>query len=396
MIKFLILILGLVFAGTPNNQKKVLVLSDNPAIYVSHSQFFNLLNKSFRVDYKNIQSNTFNLQLFGEWQYDHLVLFSTTNDLKVSTQELLDFYDSGRNILLLGSTDQSKYFRKFLNSFGLDMHEYGSSVVDYFNNIKGNQNIVTTSNVNILKVDKPVAHQGAGLAMTPYETFQVYGLVRGSETAFSGPNLSHNIIYVGATQGRNNARFVATGSWEILSDEFLNNSNLGNFELAQEIILWGFGQSKILKAENLIHRRLDSDDIKPYNYRLREDCYFSIDIFEWDHQKDKWVPYVSTDNDVILEFVMLDPYYRLPLKKGDGAKYELQFKIPDVYGVFQFKINYLKPGYTFLKIAEKITVRPFRHDEYGRYLVQAFPYYFSSFGTMAGFVVFLIAFLLNK
>lgn len=64
--------------------------------------------------------------------------------------------------------------------------------------------------------------------------------------------------------------------------------------------------------------------------------------------------------------------------------------------MFQFKVTYLKPGYTFLRIAEKITVRPFRHDEYPRYLVQALPYYFGSFGTMAGFLVFLFAFLLNK
>ena len=68
--------------------------------------------------------------------------------------------------------------------------------------------------------------------MTPYETFQVYGLVRGSETAMSGQILSHNIIFVGATQGRNNARFVATGSWDILSDEFITDSNLGNADLA--------------------------------------------------------------------------------------------------------------------------------------------------------------------
>lgn len=82
-----------------------------------------------------------------------------------------------------------------------------------------------------------------------------------------------------------------------------------------------------MKAENLIHRRLDSNDIKPYNYRLREDIYFSIDIFEWDYVNDKWIPYKSNENDIFLEFVMLDPYYRIPLKKGEGSKYELSFKV---------------------------------------------------------------------
>jgi len=36
-----------------------------------------------------------------------------------------------------------------------------------------------------------------------------------------------------------------------------------------------------------------------------------MDILTWDSEKKKWVPYVA--DDVVLEFVMLDPYYRIPL-----------------------------------------------------------------------------------
>lgn len=73
----------------------------------------------------------------------------------------------------------------------------------------------------------------------------------------------------------------------------------------------------------MIHKRLNSDEIKPYNYRLNEDVYFSIDIFEFDYENDKWIPYISTEEDILLEFVMLDPYYRIPLIKGPDAKYEI-------------------------------------------------------------------------
>lgn len=80
-----------------------------------------------------------------------------------------------------------------------------------------------------------------------------------------------------------------------------------------------------MKAENLIHKRLNSDDIKPYNYRVSEFVYFSIDILEWNGEA--WQPYISDGDDVYLEFVMLDPYYRIPLRKGKNATYEIEFQV---------------------------------------------------------------------
>lgn len=71
----------------------------------------------------------------------------------------------------------------------------------------------------------------------------------------------------------------------------------------------------------------------------------------------------------MLEFTMLDPYYRVPLEKKIGSSlYSTTFKAPDTYGVYQFKINYHRPGYTFLDIATKVPVRPPKHNEYERYI----------------------------
>lgn len=66
---------------------------------------------------------------------------------------------------------------------------------------------------------------------------------------------------------------------------------------------------------------------------------------------------------------MLDPYYRIPLEKvGNTAVYKTSFQCPDKHGIFQFKVNYKKPGYTFLNIADKVTVRPYNHNEFERYI----------------------------
>ncbi len=44
----------------------------------------------------------------------------------------------------------------------------------------------------------------------------------------------------------------------------------------------------------------------------------------------------------------------------------------------------------------QVSVRPFRHNEFERFLVAAYPYYMSVFSTMAAFFVFGFAFLYHK
>ena len=65
-------------------------------------------------------------------------------------------------------------------------------------------------------------------------------------------------------------------------------------------------------------------------------------------------------------------------------------------GIYQFKIIYKKPGYTFLSLAERVTVRPYKHDEYERFLFVAFPYTFGMIATIAGTFVFMAVFLYSK
>ena len=46
-----------------------------------------------------------------------------------------------------------------------------------------------------------------------------------------------------------------------------------------------------------------------------------------------------------------------------------------------------------MKEAERVTVRPYKHDEYERFLFVAFPYFFGLFGTIVGTFVFTIVFV---
>ena len=93
---------------------------------------------------------------------------------------------------------------------------------------------------------------------------------------------------------------------------------------------------------------------------------------------------------------MLDPYWRINLENKEGAKYETKFKAPDHNGVYKFKIDYQRFGYSHLNIVETTPVRVFRHDEFPRFIPSAYPYYSIVFAVTAGFLLFSIFFLFTK
>ena len=65
-------------------------------------------------------------------------------------------------------------------------------------------------------------------------------------------------------------------------------------------------------------------------------------------------------------------------------------------GIYQFKIIYRKPGFNFVNEAERVTVRPYKHDEFERFLFVAYPYFFGLLSTIVGTFVFLIVYLYTR
>jgi oligosaccharyltransferase complex subunit beta len=92
---------------------------------------------------------------------------------------------------------------------------------------------------------------------------------------------------------------------------------------------------------------------------------------------------------------MLDPYFRTTLAASNGV-YTAALQMPDIYGVFKFVVNYSRTGYTNLEVASQVNVHPFRHDEFERFILVAYPYYAAAFSIMVAFFVFGVVFLYHK
>lgn len=127
-----------------------------------------------------------------------------------------------------------------------------------------------------------------------------------------------------------------------------------NYVFCEELIEWNFGESGIIKAENPIHRKADGSEVMPGEYPINTPIEYQIDLFEWSKKEGKWRAFDNADAQI--EFAMIDPYYRVPLiqvKKGEPT-YKTAFTTPDRLGVFQFKLNYTRNGYTTVEVSTKV------------------------------------------
>ncbi|CAD5191514.1 unnamed protein product [Musa acuminata subsp. malaccensis] len=157
---------------------------------------------------------------------------------------------------------------------------------------------------------------------------------------------------------RNNARVLITGSLDMFRNRFfksrvqqagssIKHEKSGNEQFVSEISKWVFHERGHLKAVNLHHHKV-GETSEPSMYRINDDLEYSVEIYEWSGSS--WEPYLA--DDVQVQFYMMSPYLLKTLSTDQKGLYSTSFKVPDVYGVFQFKLDYQKLGYTSLSLSK--------------------------------------------
>lgn len=158
--------------------------------------------------------------------------------------------------------------------------------------------------------------------------------------------------------------------------------------MAISLSQWVFKEHGQLRVKSVKHHK-EGETSPPQAYTIMENVVYTteIEIFE----KGQWKPF--TADDVQLEFVRIDPFVRITLQRKPSGVYEAKFKIPDVYGVYQFKVDYDRVGFTRLFSTTQVSVRPLQHTQYERFIASAYPYYAGAFSMMLGVFVFSFVFL---
>jgi len=402
-------------------EKRVLVLLENLAVKETHSIYFkNLIDEGFDLTYKVADDSTLNIKKYGEFLFDHIVVFSPTVEEfggNVNVEALTDFIDNGGNILIAGNSNLGEALREIASEVGIEADEEGTYVIDHLSydaKDEGRHNLVIADSKNLIKsakitggVTAPLLYRGVGL-LVDQENPLVLDILTGSTTSYShNPDLpikefphavGKQTVLIAGLQARNNARVVLSGSLEFFSDEFFNSQvepvagkkmASGNEALAKALTKWCFKQSGVLKVDSISHHRKGEKET-PGFYTIKDDAVYTIVVKELINGK--WVPFEGTD--MQMEFVRIDPFVRVTMEnKGKKGEMVANFKVPDTYGVYQFKVNYHRIGLTRLFTTTQISVIPLRHNQYERFIGSAYPYYASSFSMMLGVCVFSFVFL---
>ncbi|XP_034940934.1 dolichyl-diphosphooligosaccharide--protein glycosyltransferase 48 kDa subunit [Chelonus insularis] len=403
-----------------------LVLLDNLAIKETHSIFFKWLqDRDYTLTFKLADDANLVISKYGEFIYNHLIIFAPSVEEfggALNIDAITDFIDNGGNVLVASSSNSGDALRELASECGFEIDEEKATVIDHLNYdvsdsayhtkiVTGPDNLIDAPVIVGSKNVAPLLYEGTGLIADP-ENPLILRLLTASNSAYSyNPEhpikeyphaVGKNTLLIAALQARNNARVLFSGSLYFFSDEAFTSpvqkandgqkyDKSGNEVVAKEMTQWVFKENGVIRVSTVSHHRI-GEHKPPTAYTIMDDVIYSITIEKL--SGNKWIPYEA--NDVQLEFVRIDPFVRMTMTPSGYGKYEARFKIPDVYGVYQFKVDYNRIGLTHLYSTTQVSVRPLQHTQYERFIPSAYPYYVSAFSMMGGVFLFSFVFLHYK
>ncbi|VDM64246.1 unnamed protein product [Angiostrongylus costaricensis] len=424
------------------NAGRILVLLESLGARETHSLFFrSLQDRGHQLVFRTADDPSLSLIKFGELSYDHLIVFAPSVEGSwlarfssfiviyalefggsITVDEITRFVDEGGNLLVAGGPNLGRAVRELAVQHGFEFDEPDTMVIDhqnydahlddgYHTTIVATNQQLLNSKIIVGEVTKlnPILYKGSAL-ISHKKNLLGLDILWGTPTSYSyNPTaaidelsypaaIGKQLLMIGALQARNNARAIFTGSLDMFSDAFFTAYvhkagsdekavQSGNLELVTALSKWVLKENGVLRVKKVEHHLSGKHEI-PREYTIMDDVEYAIVIEEL--SDGKWRPF--SGKDVQLEFVRIDPFVRITLTNKNGH-FSTRFKLPDIYGVYKFLVDYRRVGYTHLYNTQQVSVRPLLHNQYERFVRSAYPYYASSFSMMVGVVLFSLVFL---
>ncbi|KAF2084863.1 Dolichyl-diphosphooligosaccharide-protein glycosyltransferase 48kDa subunit [Saccharata proteae CBS 121410] len=446
----LLALLGLANALSFSGDRLLVVLAELDEKDSYSLLWDDLTSRGFHITYASPKTEDLALFKHGERAYDHLILLPPKSKglgPALTPQILLDFVNKEGNILLTLSGETPT--PSAINSLLLELDIYlptdrNALVVDHFNY----DTVSAAEKHDVLLLPRPAAQRsdvrdffsGEGVLAVPHAVGQVLGnespllapILRAPSTAYSyNPKdeaegvedlfaAGQQLSIVSVMQARNSARFTVLGSVEMLQDKWFDASvkdiagkdaKTANREFAKQLTEWAFKETGVLKVGRLQHflnegaakggineTGIEVPDHNPKIYRIKNDVTFQIEISEFTNSHlQPFLP--PAGDDLQLEFSMLSPFHRLPLKASsttpNSTIFETSFTLPDQHGIFNFRVNYKRPFLTSVDEKREVTVRHFAHDEWPRSwkISGAYTWIAGIWVTVAGWLAFVALWL---
>ncbi|KAI7900438.1 Dolichyl-diphosphooligosaccharide--protein glycosyltransferase subunit WBP1 [Cokeromyces recurvatus] len=387
---------------------RILVLLDSLAEKDVYSRFWQQLeDRQYELTFKSADDTSTALIYFNEPLYNHIIHFAPkasklSQHSALNNVQLVNFVNNGGNMLIAAGAEASDNLRALASEFDIELGY--ETVFDHDNYYEEHDKIITSnfvapsSIIDTKQIEAPILYSGTGLTIGQLPLSSA--ILTAESNAFLADSYHKKassvepIALVGALQARNSARVTFVGSLDIFSNEYLSaqidskSSKSGNEEFIKQLSQWTFQEKGVLKIVGHHHHKEGETEQRDW-YRVKDDIVYNVDIVEY--KNNQWVPYKA--DDIQLEVIMLDPYIRTTLKQvpsdsSNVGRFEANIRLPDVYGVFTLKVNYKRTGVSYILAEDQVSIRPFRHNEYPRFLTAAYPYYASTGSMILGFLVF--------
>lgn len=370
----------------------------------SHSGFLQLIQDlGHTITIKSADDASLRISKYGEFLYDNVLLFCPQVDVfrgSLGVKDMLEFIDSGHSILLVGNNQPGSVISELASEVGFEFKE--STAKREYVNTKLNDIFYIVGDRSKYP---STSFSYSGTQMKLLNNDLVFEILSNNapvdDIRPSSSNKYTTNVLIGAIQARNNARVLVSGSTEFFSDKAFESSKSANKHLTNELLKWALKEKSLLRHSHVSHRKLNVDE-KPSTdvasqthfegYTIMDDLEYKIKIEIYENNQ--WKPYLS--DDVQLEFVRVDPFVRLTMPHDQDGTYTVRFKVPDVYGIFKFQVDYKKDGLTYLFSSTQVAVRPLRHNEYERFIYSAYPYYLSAFLMMIYLYIFSFVYLYQQ
>eukprot|EP01039_Chlorochromonas_danica_P003857 gene3857-4214_t len=428
--------------------KRTLVILDDLEKLSKYSIFLgDLASRGHQLTYHQAEATNLELTEYGEYLFDNVLLFApkVENFGSIDVNGLVEFVRSGKNLLVATAKETSESVRELTEAFGVEVDAKGTEIIDHFE--RYDELDLAHQHTTVLAKEAiespavlgefagqaghhPILFRGVGHSVAPDNILAVR-VLRGNPTSYSYfPNkvigdsplrMGQDALLVSAIQGRNNARVLVAGSLDMFSNEFfvtqVNGKASGNRAFCAEVSKWSLGESGVLRFRNIVHHKSDGSppDVILHEkarpdlpvtlypdpeitrnslvYRIKDEIVYSMIVEEF--RDGVWKPFHSSD--MQMEFVMLDAYIRKTMiADPKSGLFLTTFTAPDSYGVFKFRVLYRRTGYSVIHAETQVSIRPFKHNEYERFIVSAYPYYSSSFSALVAFVIFSVLFLYSS
>jgi oligosaccharyltransferase complex subunit beta len=395
-----------------------------------------LRSKGYALSISRPQNRS--LRLWNEakthYIYDAILLLSpqaASFGPGLTAKALLDFVDANRTLILTASSSAGALVRSLADGIGLELDEKGTVLLDHVQALRstadGTRTTPSTFSVEpapcplhksvsaapFWEKDMPqqplVFANAIGAMPSPKQdllrpilcapptsySYEAGQVIETDEDAAPFA-VGTEAMLVGALHGRYGGRVLFIASSDALEDRFMSDS-YGNRAYFTDLMTWALGERGILRVARAEHWKVGTsarrETVK--HYRIGDRLHLELCVEEWDGRlsEQTWQPWLKGE-DLQLEWVMLDPYVRIRMQRNtESGCYTAEFDTPFKHGLFKFRIEHFRDGYTPLLFAQVVPMHPFWHNEYPRLLPRAYPYYAALFTVMFAFWIVAYALL---